>query len=114
MAETIIMPHMGATIRTAFIIEWYKQEGDTILKGEPLLEVLTKKSVFKVEASVTGTVYKLLVPARTALRINIPIAVLAEDGDDITLLEKMVSEAEEALSKAPPIDPNLATVIKPS
>lgn len=114
MASTVIMPTLGATIRTAFIIEWYKQEGESILQGEPLLEVLTKKSVFKVESPVTGTVFKLLVPARVALQINIPIAVLAEEGDDAAVLQAMVTEAQETLSKAPPIDSNLATVITPT
>ena len=114
MAATIIMPKLGATIRTAFIIEWYKQEGESILQGEPLLEVLTKKSVFKVEAPVTGTVYKLLVPAKVALRIDIPIAILAEEGDEATVLEAMVTEAQVALQNAPPIDASLATVIGPT
>lgn len=112
MAATIIMPSVGATIRTAFIIRWYKKEGENIAQGEPLLEVLTKKAVFKVEAPVTGTVYKFLVPEKTALRIEIPIAIIAEAGDDEALLKKLVVDAEDAISKAPPIDKNLATIIR--
>jgi|GEM_PF-1111950 len=111
MGATVLMPIVGATIRTAFIIEWYKQEGESVLQGEPLLEVLTKKAVFKVEAPITGTVYKLLVSDKTALPIDIPIAILAEEGDDDAVLQKMVVEALDALSKAPPIDKDLATVI---
>jgi len=114
MATTVIMPKLGATIRTAFIIQWYKQEGESILQGEPLLEVLTKKSVFKVAAPVTGTVYKLLVPAQLALQIEIPIAILSEDGDDATVLQEMVTAGQDTLSKAKPIDFDLATVISPS
>jgi pyruvate dehydrogenase E2 component (dihydrolipoamide acetyltransferase) len=114
MAETVMMPTMGSTIRTAYITKWYKQEGESILQGEPLLEVLTKKTIFQVEAPVTGSVHKLLVPEKTALPLDIPLVILAEEGDDAAKLQHMVVEAEDALSKAPPIDPDLATVIIPS
>ena len=50
MALKFGMPSLGHTMEKGKVIEWLKQEGQTVSKGEPLLVVETDKVVTEVEA----------------------------------------------------------------
>ena len=45
MALKFGMPSLGHTMEKGKVIEWLKQEGQTVSKGEPLLVVETDKVV---------------------------------------------------------------------
>ena len=50
MATSIVMPALEMAQETGKIVSWLKKEGDTVSKGEILLEVETDKAVVEVEA----------------------------------------------------------------
>src|SRR5207247_7540714 len=54
MATSIVMPALEMAQETGKIVSWLKKEGDTISKGEILLEVETDKAVVEVEATADG------------------------------------------------------------
>jgi len=54
MAE-IIMPKMGDAMTEGKVVRWYKQPGDVVKKGEPLLEIETDKVNLDLEAEQDGT-----------------------------------------------------------
>lgn len=54
MAEEVILPSLGQTTNELTIISWFKKDGDTVQKGDVLLEVETDKAVVPVEAFVEG------------------------------------------------------------
>ena len=60
MRKEVIMPKMGLDMTEGVIVRWLKQEGDTVEKGEPLLEVETDKVVTEVESSVNGTLVEIV------------------------------------------------------
>lgn len=51
----VILPKWGMTMQEATIVRWLKSEGDTVAKGEPLVEVETDKVDVAIEAPVDGT-----------------------------------------------------------
>ena len=51
MATSIVMPALEMAQETGKIVSWLKKEGDTVTKGEVLLEVETDKAVVEIEAS---------------------------------------------------------------
>lgn len=53
MAE-IIMPKMGDAMTEGKVVRWYKQAGDMVKKGEPLLEIETDKVNLDLEAEADG------------------------------------------------------------
>ena len=61
MALKFGMPSLGHTMEKGKVIEWLKQEGQTVSKGEPLLVVETDKVVTEVEAPADGVVLRILV-----------------------------------------------------
>jgi pyruvate dehydrogenase E2 component (dihydrolipoamide acetyltransferase) len=53
MAE-IIMPKMGDAMTEGKVVRWYKQPGDAVKKGEPVLEIETDKVNLDLEAEDDG------------------------------------------------------------
>ena len=95
MAETILMPKQGNTVESCIILEWKKQEGDTISAGEILCEVETDKATIEVESSADGTILKLLYEADDDVPVQVPIAIVGEPGEDISGLVEATPAAEE-------------------
>src|SRR5215467_13726300 len=54
MATSVVMPALEMAQETGKIVSWLKKEGDTVSKGEILLEVETDKAVVEVEATANG------------------------------------------------------------
>ena len=62
MAEEIVVPQVGEAVSEVLLVQWFKQEGDTVQKGEPLFEVDTDKVTMDVEAFSDGVLERILVP----------------------------------------------------
>src|SRR3974390_1345884 len=54
MAVSVVMPALELAQETGKILSWIKKEGDSITKGEPLVEIETDKITFEVEAPGDG------------------------------------------------------------
>lgn len=82
MAEIIIMPKLGFNMDEGKLVEWYKNEGDAVKKGEPLFSVETDKTNMDIEATGDGVVKALLIQAGDKIPVTLPIAVIAAEGED--------------------------------
>ena len=60
MAE-IIMPKMGDAMTEGKVIRWYKKVGDSVKKGEPVLEIETDKVNLDLEAEEDGVLEEITV-----------------------------------------------------
>ncbi len=66
------------------ILGWRKSEGEQIHRGEILLEIETDKANVEVEATEDGILRKILCPGGATLPIHAPIAILADEAEDVT------------------------------
>ncbi|MHB1355137.1 MAG: dihydrolipoamide acetyltransferase family protein [Anaerolineae bacterium] len=84
MAKQVLVPPLGTTVDTVTLVSWYKAEGETIRKGEPLFVIETDKANLDVESPATGV-----------LR-----GVNAVPGDEIKALTVIafIAEADEVVS----------------
>lgn len=58
MDYEIVIPRLGLTMETGRIVEWYKQDGESVRVGEPIFAVETDKAVQDISAEADGTVYR--------------------------------------------------------
>ncbi len=72
------MPLLGQTMTEGTIQRWLKQEGETVRKGEPLLEVETDKVVMVVESTVDGRLEKILRQENETVPVGAEIAIIAD------------------------------------
>ena len=80
MATEVIMPALNPGQETGILLEWLKQEGETIEKGEPLMEIETDKANVEVEAEATGILSNISVQPGDEIHVGEVIAmILAKD-----------------------------------
>jgi pyruvate dehydrogenase E2 component (dihydrolipoamide acetyltransferase) len=84
MAETILMPKQGNTVESCIILDWKKQEGDKIAVGEIICEVETDKATIEVESTAEGTILKLLYEVDDDVPVQVPIAIVGNQGEDFS------------------------------
>ena len=98
MAEVIIMPKLGFNMSEGKLVEWYKQEGEEIKKGENLFSIETDKTNMDIEAIADGVVRKLLIKEGEQIPVTLPIAIIGSKDEDI---EDVLSVALSELGKEP-------------
>ena len=88
MVTEVILPKLGQTMEEGTIVEWVKQEGDPIQRGEVLFMVETDKATLEVEASARGFLRKILVPVGQTVSVLTVVALITRMADeDITAYE---------------------------
>ena len=83
MATEIIMPVLGMTMESGIIVEWMKQEGDSVVEGDVLFNVETDKSVMEVEAKASGTILKIIHGAGDEVPIQKIIGYIGNEGESL-------------------------------
>src|SRR3972149_12043293 len=110
------------------IVQWLKQEGEQVSKGEDLLEVETEKVNVAVEAPASGVLRKKLYSEGATVPVGAVMGIIADANEDIQavlseLATKSVTVTKPAetvrtqtLSEAPakPTEPQLAEEIAAS
>lgn len=91
MIREVVMPKLGQTMEEASIEAWRVKEGDTVQKGDILLEINTDKANLEVEAFYPGIVKKLLYPKGATVPCNAVIAFIGEAADVVS--DEMVQRA---------------------
>src|SRR5262245_57469302 len=74
------MPQMGVSVSEGTITKWLKQEGESIGRDEPLLEISTDKVDTEVPSPGEGVVAKILVPEGETVEVGTVLAVIAPEG----------------------------------
>lgn len=91
MPIEILMPALSPTMEEGTLTKWLVNEGDTVNSGDVLAEIETDKATMEIEAVEEGKIAKILVGEGTkAVKVNAPIAVLLEDGEEDSALDGYV------------------------
>lgn len=81
MAKEVVMPKLGLTMTEGTVEAWLKNEGDEVKEGEKLFSVSTDKLTNDIEATVSGKLLKILVPAGETVACLTPVAVIGAEGE---------------------------------
>ena len=88
MPIEVLMPALSPTMEEGTLSSWQVKPGDTVKSGDVIAEIETDKATMEVEAVEEGTVGKLLVEeGAEGVKVNSPIALLLEDGEDDSALD---------------------------
>jgi pyruvate dehydrogenase E2 component (dihydrolipoamide acetyltransferase) len=78
----VILPKLGLTMDEGRLIAWHRKEGDRVEKGEVLFEVETDKANMEIEASASGILRRILLPADASAPVATVIALIADTADE--------------------------------
>ncbi len=95
MAIKVEMPKLSDTMEEGVIAKWNVKEGDKVESGDIIADVETDKATMEVEVFDSGTILKILVEEGEAVPLGQTMAVIGEEGEDISdILEEAESKAE--------------------
>lgn len=82
MITEVILPILGQTMEEGTIVEWVKQEGDPVNRGDLLFTVESDKAVLEVEATARGFLRQILVPAGQTVAVLTVVAIMTRKADE--------------------------------
>jgi len=84
MAEIVTMLALSPTMEEGRLVAWNKEVGDAVEEGEIIAEIETDKANMDMESFFEGTLLKLLIEPGTDVKVGEPIAIIGEEGEDIS------------------------------
>ena len=101
MAIEILMPALSPTMEEGTLAKWLVKEGDTVQSGDILAEIETDKATMEFEAVDEGVIGKILIAEGTeGVKVNTPIAIIGEEGEDMSAAPAAATAAVEASAPA--------------
>ncbi|MEN4337277.1 biotin/lipoyl-containing protein, partial [Streptococcus pyogenes] len=96
MAVEIIMPKLGVDMQEGEIIEWKKQEGDTVNEGDILLEIMSDKTNMELEAEDSGVLLKITRQAGETVPVTEVIGYIGAEGESVEVSSPAASDMNVA------------------
>jgi pyruvate dehydrogenase E2 component (dihydrolipoamide acetyltransferase) len=81
MAISVIMPALEMAQETGKVLSWRKEEGERVVKGEPLLEIETDKAVVEIESPGDGILAGVTAHAGAVIPVGQTIGWLVKPGE---------------------------------
>jgi len=92
----VLMPQLGETVLEGTVALWYKKAGDTVAKGDVLLDVETDKAATEIEAPVDGVISSISVPEGETVDVGTVLAVISVEGEAVAEAPAAKAAAEPA------------------
>ena len=115
MSVNILMPALSPTMEEGTLAKWLVKEGDRIKSGDLIAEIETDKATMEFEAVDEGIIGKLLVSEGSeGVKVNSPIAIVLDDGEDLKVNEIAKPVIEAALANPEVITEEILEIKTPS
>jgi pyruvate dehydrogenase E2 component (dihydrolipoamide acetyltransferase) len=97
-----LMPSLGADMEDGTLVEWRKNEGDSVTRGDIIADVDTQKGLIEIEIFEEGVIEKFLVEEGRKVSVGTPLALIRPVGESLSekdqthpILEKQTLPKEE-------------------
>ncbi len=96
MATKVHMEALSPTMEEGQLVQWLKNEGDTIASGDVLAEVETDKATMELVARGDGILRKIFLGAGGTAEVGAVIGVIAAEDEDISEISGVSGAAAPA------------------
>ena len=100
MATIINMPRLSDTMEEGTVASWLKQVGDKIEEGDILAEIETDKATMEFESFHEGTLLHIGVQAGETAPVDVLLAIIGDEGEDVSALLNADAPSEETKEEA--------------
>jgi pyruvate dehydrogenase E2 component (dihydrolipoamide acetyltransferase) len=114
LATEIVMPRLSDSMEEGTVLQWFVTEGDTVVAGQPLVEVETDKASVTYESEVDGTVLTIGVASGESAAVGAVIAVVGAPNEQPapTVAGRVATQASASLPA--PVAPRAPTPPAPT
>ena len=110
MSHEIFMPALSSTMTEGKIVEWLKNPGDKVERGESVLVVESDKADMDVESFQDGYLAAVLMPAGSTAPVGETIGIIVENENEIASVQaenkniSAVKDKQEKIEVADEVD----------
>ena len=109
------MPSLGSDMEEGIVVEWKVKVGDSISKGDLVVEIETDKGLFEVEAFEDGVMEEILVePSRQRIQVGTVLARISGSTKAQPKAKEPAPSEKGSLPQAEPPLPSKRREIPPS
>jgi pyruvate dehydrogenase E2 component (dihydrolipoamide acetyltransferase) len=126
--QEIKLPQLGQSVEEASIVQWFKQEGDPVSKGDVLFSVQTDKAEIDCESTADGVLRKILLEPGPEVPVMTVVALVGDADEELPDLSQYAAgdggaeaaeaapqpAAPEAKAEAPPASAGMTSAPRPS
>ncbi len=109
MAISVVMPALEMAQETGKLIAWLKKEGETVAKGEPLLEVETDKAVMEIESPGDGILAGIKALPGAEVIVGRTIAWIVRAGEPVPADDVLFESGRKTTFGAAPLSSSSST-----
>ncbi len=118
MATEIKMPKLTQTMDEGKLLEWTKNQGDPVSKGDIVATVETDKATVELEAPAEGILARLVASPGDMVAVGSPIAYIAAPGEVLPPVEQSAAPsappvAAQPMAEAGPVPASQASISLP-
>ncbi|MCA9886977.1 MAG: 2-oxo acid dehydrogenase subunit E2 [Anaerolineae bacterium] len=104
MPVDIVMPNLGFDTQSGIILEWYKQPGDLVKKGEMIALIEADKANVELESIADGVMSAIVVPADVEVLVGTTIAQVDAELKQVSVSSVRVSPVAQKMIDEQAID----------
>ena len=94
-----LMPSLGADMEAGTLVEWRKNPGDTVKRGDIIAEVETQKGLIEIEVFDEGIIGELLIKEGAKIPVGTVMALINPSGNE--LKKKEITPEQTAIAIQP-------------
>ena len=83
--QRIWIQKVSENMADATVGQWFVQEGTPVRKGDLVVELITEKANFEIEAEEDGVLLKAYAPSKSILPVGFTVAVVGPAGTDVPI-----------------------------
>jgi pyruvate dehydrogenase E2 component (dihydrolipoamide acetyltransferase) len=112
MPTDVIMPALGVAQEKGTLLNWHKAEGQSVTKGEPLMEIETDKATVEIEAPASGILTNVTASAGDEVPVGNRIAVILAPGEVVNEDHARISASNSQVKLVTQPNPPLSPFVK--
>jgi pyruvate dehydrogenase E2 component (dihydrolipoamide acetyltransferase) len=114
MPTNVIMPALEMAQETGKVLRWLKAPGDTVRKGEPILEIETDKVTVEIESPASGVLGNVTAQEGDVVPVGHTIAVIAAPNEAAAVATAVAAAPATAAASAASSSAAPAATVKAS
>ncbi len=87
MVAKVVMPRLSLTMKEGMVGKWYKKEGDAVQKNEPIVEIVSEKATYDLEAPASGVLRRIYAEAGVTALVDKVLAVITDPNEPFSEAE---------------------------
>jgi len=103
MVTPLILPSFSLGMKEGTILQWFKEEKDSVEKGEPVVKVFGEKMEVDLDSPVSGNLLKILYGEKAEVPVSTVIGLIGELSEDI-------SSYLTQLARGVPVSPEITPI----